>query len=442
MDEPTLMRENQIGITYNEGEIRDFHFEIIFERILRIREEQIDAIDRRGPSRFLFKVASNELYDTICEQFTGRDIPIGYGCVIQVDDISSSGTRIELSKVPFQVSNDMIAKILQCYGDVYKCTNYYKKFGKYRDFKSSGDRIAWVKLKKHIPQSILLKNTQTDINVQYTNQPMSCNKCGISDHRAWRCNTQRNDYVNIVELHLNDLLETEPVNSTSNLNVSEIEIDDGIDIHMEASQNTQRHECSDCSFSCTYLEIFNEHKKQNHTQERLITCCKCEDQFSTQVNTGEKPDKCDKCENNSKDEVALEEHILLHNGEKYVECTECEYKCKNVDILNSHLKSHNIYVCYTCEFKGKTQQALAAHIKVHKQKSFKCSNCDYVCTTLAKMNAHKKDHSTGEVSHIEIVNKAKNTPSNNKSGKRDLSISPEVTDANRKTANIIKRSKN
>ena len=113
MDEPTLMRENQIGITYNEGEIRDFHFEIIFERILRIREEQIDAIDGRGPSRFLFKVASNELYDKICEQFTGRDIPIGYGCVIQVDDISSSGSRIELSKVPFQVSNDMIGNILQ-----------------------------------------------------------------------------------------------------------------------------------------------------------------------------------------------------------------------------------------------------------------------------------------------------------------------------------------
>ena len=57
------------------------------------------------------------------------------------------------------------------------------------------------------------------------------------------------------------------------------------------------------------------------------------------------------------------------------------------------------------------------------------------------MNAHKKDHSTGELSHIEIENKAKNTPLNNKSGKRDLSISPEVTDANRKTVNTIKKSK-
>ena len=57
------------------------------------------------------------------------------------------------------------------------------------------------------------------------------------------------------------------------------------------------------------------------------------------------------------------------------------------------------------------------------------------------MNAHKKDHSTGELSHIEIENKAKNTPLNNKSGKRDLSISPEVTDANRKTASTIKKSK-
>ena len=79
MEQPSLMRENQIGITYNEGEIRGFHFEIIFERILGIHVEQIDGIDGRGPARFLFKVASNDIYERICEQFSGRDIPIGHG---------------------------------------------------------------------------------------------------------------------------------------------------------------------------------------------------------------------------------------------------------------------------------------------------------------------------------------------------------------------------
>ena len=48
MDEPVLKQVNQIGITYIEGERRDFHYEIIFERILRIPEGQIDGIDGRG----------------------------------------------------------------------------------------------------------------------------------------------------------------------------------------------------------------------------------------------------------------------------------------------------------------------------------------------------------------------------------------------------------
>ena len=108
MEQPTLLRENQIGITYNEGKIIGFHFEIIFERILQIPEDQIDGVDGRGPDRFLFKVASDDTYERICEQFSGRDIPIGHGCVIQVDDISALGTRIELSRVPFQVNKDMI----------------------------------------------------------------------------------------------------------------------------------------------------------------------------------------------------------------------------------------------------------------------------------------------------------------------------------------------
>ena len=82
MDEPTLLRENQIGITYNQGNIRDFHYEIIFERILGISEEHIDGIDGRGPTRFLFKAASSDKYERIYQQFSGRDISIGHGCVI------------------------------------------------------------------------------------------------------------------------------------------------------------------------------------------------------------------------------------------------------------------------------------------------------------------------------------------------------------------------
>ena len=55
MDEPTLLCENKIGITYNKGERQDFNYEIILERILQICEDQIDGIDWRGHQDFYLK---------------------------------------------------------------------------------------------------------------------------------------------------------------------------------------------------------------------------------------------------------------------------------------------------------------------------------------------------------------------------------------------------
>ena len=343
----------------------------------------------------------------------------------------------------------MIIDMLQSYGEVFKCQNYYKIFGKYSNFNSSGDRVAWVKLDKHIPQSLMIKNTQTNIYVNYPNQPMSCHKCGHSAHRAWRCKKDQSSYINIVNLVTN----VDPVHKVDSIsNISEIEIDtnnnnDDVEIHIEASQNTRRYECEECGFICSYIDIFNVHK-ETHTGENPIACCECDTQSTSQAHTGEGPNQCDKCVGKSNNKQSLEHHILPHTDEKSDDCTEweykckeCDYLCKNEDVLINHLKSHNIYVCNKCAFEGKTQQALASHLKIHKQKSFKCSNCDYVCTTLSKLNAHKKDHATEDIiveTLSEKINNAKNTPSNAKANKRDLSISPESTETDRKTVKKTK----
>ena len=60
------------------------------------------------------------------------------------------GSNYLRRNVPFQVNNDKIGNMLKSYGEVYKCQNYYKKTCKYINFNSSGDMIAWVKLKKII----------------------------------------------------------------------------------------------------------------------------------------------------------------------------------------------------------------------------------------------------------------------------------------------------
>ena len=133
----------------------------------------------------------------------GRDIPIGYNHVIQVDDISSYGTRVEVSRVPFNINNDMLKMMLQSYGDVYKCQNYFRKFGDYSNLNKTGDRVVWMKLKKQIPQSLRINKTEMNIYVKYSNQPMTCNRCGSVGHRARFCSLEPKDYKNIIEIKEN-----------------------------------------------------------------------------------------------------------------------------------------------------------------------------------------------------------------------------------------------
>ena len=200
-DDPVQRSENTIGITYNAGEIKDDHYENIIEKILGVSEADVVRIDDRGATRFLFEVRDNKTYDRICEQFTGKDISIDQFNVIQVDDISAYGTRIEISRVPFAIDNNMLKIILENYGEIYKCQNYYRKFGKYSELDKTGDRIVWMKPFDHIPQKLEFKNSENIyINVKYENQPMSCNICGNKGHRHRYCNVRPGDFKNVIDL--------------------------------------------------------------------------------------------------------------------------------------------------------------------------------------------------------------------------------------------------
>ena len=129
--EQTKLRQNCIGIHYNRGHIQQFHYELILDDILGIPDNELEGIDDRGIDKWIFQVKSEKRYDTICEKFTGRDILLGNNCWIQVDDISSPSTRIEISCVPFSVSSQQLSHMISKYGEVYKCQNHYRAFGMY-----------------------------------------------------------------------------------------------------------------------------------------------------------------------------------------------------------------------------------------------------------------------------------------------------------------------
>ena len=105
MENQIEIRENCIGIKYNQGYIRDNHYELVIEKILGVPEGEVEAIDTRDDDKWIFQVNSKARYNNICENFTGRDISLGYNCRVQIDEISSCVTRIEISCVPFSVTN-------------------------------------------------------------------------------------------------------------------------------------------------------------------------------------------------------------------------------------------------------------------------------------------------------------------------------------------------
>ena len=109
-------------------------------------------------------------YDQICEKFTDKELEIEEGHKIQIDDISSKKTRVFISRVPFEVNNDMLCDMLSKYGEVHKCQDYFKKYGKYKELKGSGNRIAWITLKEQIPQSININQIQNNVFVKYPKQ--------------------------------------------------------------------------------------------------------------------------------------------------------------------------------------------------------------------------------------------------------------------------------
>ena len=241
MEQPSMKMVKTIGITYVIGRIEEWHFETIIEKVLGVSESDVVGIDDRGNNRFIFKVSKSEIYEHICKHFAGRDIPIGNNNIIQVDDISSYGTMVEISRVPFEIENNELSNMLRKFGDVSKCQSYFRQYGKYSKFSKSGKRRVWMNLKDHIPQTLTINQTQTTINVEYNNQPSSCNKCGNAGHWARRCTVDSSEFKNLVDII--NISDSSSINFATESEMSDNESVIDLDIHIDPAQASNTLEC-------------------------------------------------------------------------------------------------------------------------------------------------------------------------------------------------------
>ena len=485
--DPIFDKVNTLGVTFKQGEISDFQYEAILENLMGIEDEsEILGIENKCDLRFIFKVSSSLRYSELRKSFSCRDIKLNNGSIIRVDDISTKGTIVDISRVPFEFTNEMLSKVLSKYGDVIRCENYYRSYGKYSHCTETGDRVAWIILKTHIPCTIFIKQLDNFFNVTYDKQPFTCNKCGKRGHSAKWCKIARNERLNYVDLQplladlnnnvtpnnvtINGMLAL-PSNDPSQQLEMEISETSALDVHIDPSQTTTVFNCTrpHCEYSTNYEHIFKTHlglhtsekpynksidsnasDKQHDTGENTLSHA---DENSKKTHTGEntkKSDlnsendynfKCNFCNFSTADALEYLDHISTHDDGISFSCSDCDYQCKNEHVLNTHLSSHNIHICLYCNFKGESAKKVAEHSQMHNLKQYKCTVCNQSYNKYSKLINHMNIHIIENeiaIKHAEVISPT--TDKNGNSGKRVLPVTPE-NDPSKNNRNSLRTKK-
>ena len=416
MFQAELPKVNTIGIRYVEGIIKDTHYGLIIEKKLGVPKNEVYGIDERPEgkirNKFLFKVTSYERYKDICARFSGSELEIEKGYRVQVEDISSNNTRVFVSKVPFEVSNNMLTKVFEKFGKVNMCVDYNQNYGMYRELKGQGNRIVWMNLNKHIPQQISLKQTLSQLIITYPGQVNTCHSCGLTGHESRACKTPMEQHVNKVDVNLN-------LGKQNNTRI----VSD-LTIHFNSSLDRIQFACEKCDYSCDYESILEVHMA-THTSEKPFKCNSCEKSFinetelgiHTATHIGEKPFKCNVCGKRFKGKDKLNKlnvHSKIHVGQfrhtiespnkykglnknKYTKSmnskVDTEESCEVDSILIANLSlQENPFACSKCTFQFNTMHELNDHFLSHKKgKTFKCTNCDFLTPSENTLKNHQKN---------------------------------------------------
>ena len=107
-------------------------------------------------------------------------------------------------------------------------------------------------------------------------------------------------------------------------------------------------------------------------------------------------------ENQEQQSKAYVKDLKIHNKEKSNKCSQCDYSSSHTGHLRAHMKIHNgekSKKCNQCDYASSSASDLRKHLKTHSgEKPNKCNQCDYSTIYATALKTHLKAHG-GEKSH-------------------------------------------
>ena len=174
-----------------------------------------------GPKKFMLKVTTWCTDKRIVTDFVGQQFSIDDENEYEIDDLSTYKNRVRVTKVPFEMGDGELRKLLERYGKVENINTLFKKFGDYNHVHSD-ERIVWMVVEFAIPSSLYIKDSETYMYFSYLQQPKTCHRCGSSFHTVEHCDvsatTRPKDRENAVFLDLEDLIAPDRTEYTTSRN--------------------------------------------------------------------------------------------------------------------------------------------------------------------------------------------------------------------------------